>query len=190
MTDNQRNSFLIIFGTMFVMAIFFAFAMFMTYQRYYNYGAATEQSLQATLDNNKNVLSATTLKVKEMAQVPDMYTADLQKIINANMNGRYGKDGQKAVVSFMSEHNLNLDSKMYLNIQNAMEAGRNEFKDNQTLLLDKKRSYETSLNSLFSGWMLHLAGYPKIDLKSIKIITAGEVDDKYTTGHDAVIKLR
>lgn len=190
MTDNQRNSFLIIFGTMFVLAIFFAFAMFMTYQRYYNYGAATEQSLQATLDNNKNVLSATTLKVKEMAQVPDMYTADLQKIINANMNGRYGKDGQKAVVSFMSEHNLNLDSKMYLNIQNAMEAGRNEFKDNQTLLLDKKRSYETSLNSLFSGWMLHLAGYPKIDLKSIKIITAAEVDDKYTTGHDAVIKLR
>jgi hypothetical protein len=38
--------------------------------------------------------------------------------------------------------------------------------------------------------MLHLAGYPKIDLKSIKIITAAEVDDKYTTGHDAVIKLR
>lgn len=175
-----------VFGLLLLVAIFFG----LSYKHWYDYGAATEQQLQASLDNNKNILSATTLKVKEMAQVPDMYSSDLQKVINANFQGRYGQGGNKAVVSFIKEHNLSLEPKMYLNIQNAMEAGRNEFKLSQSELLDKKRSYETNLNSLWSGFMLRVAGYPKIDLKSIKIITAGEVDAKYATGHDDVIKLK
>ena len=142
-----------IFGLILLVVISFG----ISYKHWYDYGAATEQTLLASLDNNKNILSSTTLKVKEMAQVPDLYAADLKKVIDANFQGRYGKDGQKAVVSFMQEHNLNLEPKMYLNIQNTMEAGRNEFKTSQTELLDKKRSYETNLNSLWSGFMLRLS---------------------------------
>lgn len=177
-------------GVLIGMIILVCISFGISYMQWYNYGATTEQSLQTQMDDNKNILSKTTLKVKEMAQVPGMYSKDLKNVIDANFQGRYGKDGSKAVFSFIKEHNISLDPKMYLNIQNTISAGRDEFAASQTNLLDMKRSYQTNLDSMWSGFILRSAGYPKINLNNIKIITSTEVDNKFVTGHDDVIKLK
>ncbi len=155
-----------------------------------NYGAQAENDLQATLDNNKNILSNYTLKVQEMAQVPEMYRDDLLKIVTATFEGRYGEGGSKATWQWLQEQNPNLDPALYNRLQQTMEAGRNEFQVAQTGLLDKKRVYNTNLDYVWKGFWLGVAGYPKIDLNEIKIITETSTQTKFATGVDSAIQLR
>lgn len=155
-----------------------------------NYGAQAENDLQATLDNNKNILSNYTLKVQEMAQVPEMYRDDLLKIVTATFEGRYGEGGSKATWQWLQEQNPNLDPALYNRLQQTMEAGRNEFQVAQTGLLDKKRVYNTNLDYVWKGFWLGVAGYPKIDLNEIKIITETSTQAKFETGVDSAIQVR
>ena len=155
-----------------------------------NYGAQAENELDATYYDNQNILSNYTLKVQEMAQVPDMYRADLEKIVKATFEGRYGAEGSKATWQWLKEQNPNLDPALYNRLQQTMEAGRNEFQVAQTGLLDKKRVYQTNLDYVWKGFWLKLAGYPKIDLDEIKIITDVGVQAKFESGNDSAIKLR
>ena len=163
--------------------------LFSSYVSYHNMGAQYEQRLEATWQENKVVLNTYTTKVQEVAQVPSMYKKDLQDIVEATFQGRYGKDGSKAVFQWIQEQNMNLDPQLYRQIQQVMESGRNDFQTGQKTLIDVKRSYETQLNMFWSGIWLKVAGYPKTDLSKYKIVVIGEVNTKFETGEDSVIKL-
>ncbi len=160
-----------------------------TYVQYHNLGVKYESTLDATWQSNKNVLSTYTTKVQETAQVPGMYKKDLMQVVEATFQGRYGKDGSKAVFQFIQEKNMNLDPLMYRQIQQVIESGRNDFKTSQDALIDVKRSYDVQLKSFWSGLWLNIAGYPKVDLNKYKIVVLGEVNDKFESGADSVIKL-
>lgn len=163
--------------------------LFGTYIKYYNLGAQAEQKLDAAWQENKVVLNGYTTKVQEVAQVPGMYKKDLQDVVQATFQGRYGKDGSKAVFQFIQERNMNLDPQMYRQIQQVMESGRNDFTTSQKQLIDVKRSYETQLNMFWSGLFLKFAGYPKVDLNKYKVVVLNDVNQKFESGEDAVIKL-
>lgn len=154
-----------------------------------NYGNATEQSLDAKLSDSQNILANYTTSVAEMIQVPQMYKADLADIIGKTFSGRYGDGGSKAMVQFIKEQNLNLDPSMYKNVQEKMEAGRNEFKDSQTALIDLKRSYKTALGSVWEGYWLACSGYPKMDLDKIQPVINDHTDQAFKTHRDEGIKL-
>jgi hypothetical protein len=154
-----------------------------------NYGNASEQSLDAKVSDSQNILANYTTSIAEMVQVPEMYKKDLGDIIDKTFKGRYGDDGSKAMVQFIKEQNLNLDPSMYKNIQEKMEAGRNEFKDSQTALIDLKRSYKTSLGSVWEGFWLARAGYPKMDLNKIQPVINDHTDQAFKTHRDEGIKL-
>ena len=119
-----------------------------------------------------------------------MYKEDLQGVIEATFQGRYGQDGSKAVFQFIQENNLNLDPQLYRQIQQVMEAGRNDFQMSQKQLIDVKRGYEVQLQQFWSGLWLGFAGYPKVDLSKYKIVVLDDVDVKFESGKDSVIKLR
>lgn len=160
------------------------------YVHYKNVGVQYEQQVKATYDDNKVTLNALTTKVQEIAQVPDMYKKDLQDVIKQTFEGRYGGDGSQAVFQMIQENNMNLDPTMYRQIQQVMEAGRNEFKTSQKQLIDVTRNYEASLNYVWSGFWLNIAGYPKINLDDYRVIVTDEVDKKMKSGKDSVIKLK
>lgn len=159
------------------------------YVKYSNLGVTYEQNIKAVYDENKVTLNTYTTKVQEVAQVPSMYKNDLQDVIKGTFEGRYGEDGSKAVFQMIQEQNLNLDPMMYRQIQQVMESGRNEFSTSQKKLVDVTRNYEASLNYVFSGFFLRLAGYPKIQLSNFKILTTESVDNKFADGKDEVIQL-
>lgn len=160
------------------------------YVKYSNLGVTYEQNIKAVYDDNKVTLNTYTTKVQEVAQVPSMYKDDLQDVIKGTFEGRYGEDGSKAVFQMIQEQNLNLDPTMYRQIQQVMESGRNEFSTSQKKLIDVTRNYEASLNYVFSGFFLKMAGYPKINLEDYKILTVKDVDEKFKTGKDSVIELK
>lgn len=149
-----------------------------------------EQGLKAQYTQNQNNYDNYFKKLKEVCQVPEMYASDLKSVYQAAIQGRYGPDGSKAVFSFIKEHNPSFDASLYKQIQQVIEAGRNDFETNQKLLIDKKRVYETYLGEFPSGTFAMLLGFPKMNLDDIKIITSVETDAAFKSGQSAPIQLR
>lgn len=167
-----------------------AFASVSSYIGAANYGNRTEVALDAKLENNENIYAMGTQKIIEMAQVPQMYVDAVSKVTKEAIGGRYGADGSKAVFQMLKEQNPQLDAGMFTKISQTIEAFRNEFQNNQTALIDLKRSYKTELGSVWSGMWLRVAGYPKNDLKKYDIVTTDKARQTFDTKRDSGIQLR
>lgn len=149
-----------------------------------------ENGIKAQYKQNQNSFAEMTNKIREMAQIPDMYAADLEKVTKAAIEGRYGKDGSKAVFQFIQEHNPTLDSSLYGRIQQAIESSRGKFAEEQRMLLDKKRVYENNLDTFPENMVAGLFGFPRIDLDQFDIVTSQETEDAFKAKKAGPMKLR
>ena len=157
----------------------------------YNYGNKAEKVIAAEYKNMENILAQYSLKVVEAAQVPGMKKEDLKEVMRDAMTGRYGPNGSKAAFQWIKENYPGqVTDDLYVQIQQIMESGRNKFENAQTKFIDTKRVYETNLGYLWKGTWLSIAGYPKIDLESFKIISSEHAVDAFETGIDKGIKLK
>lgn len=164
---------------------------FGSYVSAYNYGNKAENQIKAEYEDMENILAQYSLKVTEAAQVPVMAKDDLKEVMAAAFTGRYGADGSKAVFQMINEqYPGQVDPGLYRNIQQIIEAGRNKFENAQTRFIDIKRDYTTNLGSLWRGFWMQAAGYPKIDLSKYVIISSNHAKDAFETKVDKGIKLR
>jgi len=155
-----------------------------------NYGVKTEAELEAVWVNNQNILGQYTLKIQEIASIPEMYKNDLKEVLTSALSARYGQEGSQAGMQWIKEHAVNFDSTMYTKIQQTIEAGRNEFQNAQTRLVDVKRVYVTELGTVPRAWFLSMAGYPKVDLSKYKPVVAAGTSAAFESGVQAPIKMR
>lgn len=156
----------------------------------YNYGNTMENKVAASYENLDNVLSQYSLKVQEVAQIPTMYKDDLKEVFTAAIEGRYGENGSQAVFQWIQEQNPNFDSSLYKNIQQIIDAGRTEFRNEQTQFIELKRQYKTALGTLITGSVLKFAGYPKTDLEKYKIISTEQTKREFESGIGSPLKVR
>lgn len=164
---------------------------FASYVSAYNYGNSIENQLKAAKENNRNKLAQYGQKVLEVAQVPDMYKKDMVEITTAAIQGRYGADGSKATFQFLKEQNPTLDPGLYKQIQQVVEAGRNDFQAGQTAMIDVRRQYETALGSFWQGMWMRFAGYPKVNLADFDIVSTDRANTVFQNKkEDGPIKLR
>lgn len=147
-----------------------------------NYGNATEEALDAKYTDNENVLSGGYSKVSNIAGVSQMATKQLKEIVEAAIGGRYGENGSQAVVQFVREQNPSLDPAINRKLVQVIESSQDEFKNGQTAMLEIKRSYKTSLGTVYQGTWLKIAGYPKKDLEKYRIISTDFAQDAFRTG--------
>lgn len=133
-----------------------------TYVSYANKGVDFENGIKAVYDNNRTVLAQYSLKVKEAMGVTDAYTTDFTSVVEGAMEGRYGDDGVQSVLTFIQENYPGqFDSSLYVQVQRIIEAGRNDFQNQQTVLIDRCRVYNNNLDYVWSGFWLNLTGYPR-----------------------------
>jgi len=149
-----------------------------------------EAGIKAQYTQNQNNYDNFWKKVKEMAQVPAMYAEDLQKLYDGAIKGRYGAGGSQAVLQFIKEHNPQLDGRLYLQLQAAIEAGRNGFAADQQQLIDKKRQYEVALGSTTALWANVLFNFPRIDLDQYGIVTSEQTDEAFRAKKSTELRLR
>lgn len=154
-----------------------------SYVTAYNKAVNYETTITKFDESSKNTLSSYTLSVKEMAQVPDMYIEDLEKVIEATFTGRYGENGSQAVFQWIQEQNIQVDSSLYTNIQNRMSAGREEFKISQDRKIDACRNYERAYKTFWTGFWIETAGFSYTDMETkCKIVLDQDTIDTFESG--------
>lgn len=154
-------------------------------------GARMENQIEATQNDNRQVLGQYTLRIAEMAQVPAMARDDLALVMERALDARYGENGSQAVFQWIQEsYPGQLDNQLYRNIQTEISSGRVAFASNQTRLLDQKRVYENQLDQPVSGFWLRLVGYPKMDLSKITVVSSDAANRAFERGVDEGLTLR
>jgi hypothetical protein len=162
-----------------------------SYVSSYNKGNRLERGIVAQYTENQNSLANLSNKVLEQAQVPGMMKDDLKEVVKEAIAGRYGNDKTLLAKAITEAYPGQIDAQLYVRIQNTIESGRNDFRAEQTKLIDKVRVYETELGNFFGGTMLSFAGYPKIDLVKYGTIVINDSTAKaFETGRDNGLKLR
>jgi len=157
----------------------------------FNAGNSLENSIEAAWKQSENVLAQYGQKIAEAAQVPAMQRDDLSKVVTDALQSRYGADGSKAVFQWIQEQNPKIDSKVYVQLQQMIESGRNDFSNSQKMMIDRKQIYNTQLGSFWRGFWLDVAGYPKRDMSKYIEVTTSRASDTFKTGVEASpIKLR
>jgi len=149
----------------------------------FNKGVGFESNIAKYHDSSKNTLSAYTLSIQEMAQVPEMYIDDLERVIQATFEGRYGADGSQAMFQWIQEQNLQVDSSLYTQIQTTMRSGREEFRIAQDRKIDACRDYEFASRSFWTGTFMGMAGFNYRNMASECVIVLDQrTIDTFDTG--------
>lgn len=156
-----------------------------TYANAVAFGAEQEELIKATHRNNVQILGQYTATISEAAQIPAMQKDNLKEVLKTAFESRYGEEGSQAVFQFINENYPGtMDNELYRNLQTMIAAGRTDFRNNQSKLLDQKRIYQTNLNYLFKGNLLKFAGYPKINLADYDVVTSDAASVAFSTGID------
>lgn len=173
-----------------VVAALFAVIFFATALGYRSDCVRLEAAIKAQHETNKSNYDAMWKRFREMAQVTSMQTDDLERLYKGALTARYGEEGSRSAFQWIREHNPNLDSSVYVQLQRAIESGRTSFAADQQQLIDKKREYEVVLKSnraVFVGWMF---GFPTINLDQYGIVTSERTDGAFRRGSDDEVRLR
>lgn len=150
-----------------------------------NTAAAFEARLGAERDNSEMVLGQYDQTILEASQVPDMQRDDTIAIVREALRGRYGEDGARAVFQMIQEQNPQPNDALYLKLTQLIESGRNEFKTTQTRMRDTRASYEVALNSVWQGFWMRTAGYPRLKLSDFDVITTDRAEQVFQSGKEA-----
>lgn len=98
--------------------------------------------IEKVYKDSENKLSGYTLSIMDMVQIPKMYVKDFKETVTAGIKSRSEND-KNLIMKFAQEHNIPISDKVYLDIMAAMKAGRDEFKNAQSITQEACATYKS-----------------------------------------------
>lgn len=180
-----------IIGSIVALLLIAGLSLFATYQSVHDNAISWEATLEKKNGETEAVLSRVTVSVQQTAGVVEIYASDVKDAIKAAVEGRYGKDGSKAVFQMIQEKNPTVSDKLYLKLADLIGGGQKEVQIIQTQKLEVCASYKKELGYLIRGGILRFQGFPKADLVlQCRVISDSATRGAMETGLQQPIKLR
>ena len=156
---------------------------FTTYVKYDTQEVQLRNLIKAKQENNKVIYDNTWKTIQQVAGVSESYKDGFQEIYAKIMDARYSK-GDGSLMKWVTEANPSFDIRLYEKLANTIEAKRQEFTENQTQLLDLKRTHDNVLDTWPGRWIL--SGRQKID---VQLVTSTRTENSFATGKDDDVSL-
>lgn len=172
-------------ASIFAIIVLLVIVLISSYISAYNYANGKEKEIIAQYDQNQNTLSNLTNTISGLVEVSDLAKEQIKEVTKAALEGRYGANGNRAVVIAVQEaYPGTLDPTTYNKIMTAVESNRLAFAEEQKKLIAIKQGYDTERGSFIRGKFIALAGYPKIDLSKYNIVISDVAATTFETGRD------
>lgn len=154
----NKNMFIVILLSLLALVVVFPIVGIFLYSSYHDKAVSYQENLIKADENSHAVLSATTIKILNTSKVQKSYAADMLKLVETEMNGRYqGRSSDGSLMKFVQERSMNYDSSMYKEIMLLISSGYDEFKIAQQHKLDICGNYRIDSRNLWSGWWMGLS---------------------------------
>lgn len=181
----------IIISSIIALLVLVGLSIFTTYQSVHDNAVSWEATLEKKNGETEAVLSRVTVAVQQTAGVVEIYANDVKEVISAAVQGRYGKDGSKAVFQMIQEKNPTVSDKVYLKLADLIGGGQKEVEIVQVQKLEVCAAYKKELGYLVRGAILRFAGFPKADLAlECRVISDSATRSAMETGLQQPVKLR
>lgn len=184
----MKTSQIIVLGVL-VIALICAGSLFSTYVSTHDSAVKYEANIQRLNNASKSQLSNFTLQLRDKAQIPAMYTKDLQSTLQTYFEGK-GKVNETLVKSFMQQHVPNLSTKLYEDLMVTITSGRDAFNNIQQKKIDVCADYMNFQNGFWNSKFMP-EGYPStIITKQCQVLSDAQTNAAFDSGVQESIQLR
>ena len=140
----------------------------------YNGFQDTKNHILMLYQTNQNKLSNYTMIIKEKLQISEKYENTLKEVIRQTMQGRYGDNEETPLFKFIKEQNFNIDSKIYLDLMNTINAERKGFALAQDERANACRVYNNELKSFPSNIVAKVFDFNAEDMLPYCVLVSDE----------------
>ena len=151
----------------------------------YNTHIDLKTKIEAQQKSNEANFDAMWKKINQVAQVSDKYKDGLKEVLMSYTQGRK-KESDQLLMDWTKEAVPTFDSSIYKQINNVIVGSRDDFFNNQKILIDLSRQHNQFIqkfpNNLFCGIL-------NIKEIEIKVVTSSNTEKAFETGKEDDIKL-
>jgi len=136
----------------------------MSYVAASNYAAMTEAMLKESLNNSRKIVQDAENDIFKLVDVNEDNRNDISKVIILSVEGHYGTDGAKALFLLLNDKKMVKSLKNYDTISQKIDEYRIKLAKSIGNMVEIRKNYVSSLNSVWRGFWLRFAGFPNVDL--------------------------
>ena len=122
--------------------------------------------------------------ISQQVQLTEKYADDFKEVYKGMLQGRYGENGSQAMWQWIKEQNPQLDASMYRNVQNTIEAQREQFFVEQKKLISMDREHKNLRETFPGSWFV--GDRPGVEFN---IITSAKTKQVAETGEENDVDL-
>lgn len=158
-----------------VLALLVVFIMNISYQNIYE---RIDQDIQAQYKKIESNYEKMSRVILQQAGILNKYSTDFREIYKGMMQGRYGKDGSKAMWQWIKEQNPQIDASLYSKLMTTVEAQRTSFDRQQGKVTSMVAESNKMLRVAPSKWFVNG------EIKEAKIVSSSNTKAIMETGID------
>jgi len=163
-------------GGLAAVLILVVFIMSISYQNSYE---RIDQDIQAQYKKIESNYEKMSRVILQQAGILNKYSTDFKDIYKGMMQGRYGKDGSKAMWQWIKEQNPQIDASLYAKLMTTVEAQRTGFDRQQAKVAAMVAESNKMLKVAPSKWFVNgqIKEAKIVSSTATKVIVESGIDD-------------